>query len=547
MKRRGYISPLIETQRNFELAFYGYSEGKHSRSTVRKFEASLTDQLERLLYAYTNESWHTSEYKIQEIQERKKRVLGKLPVADHVMQWGACMHVEPLLCNTYIRRSCACVKGRGTHDFVNLLRKALQDPEDTYYYVQLDAHHYFQHIRHDLMKQAIRRKIKDSKLLNFLDEIVESYHQGLPLGIKISQILANFFLYRFDWDIGKVFHILKDPEKMNYWCSRYITDCFMTCRTQAQADELAKGVDYLEKKFKQYVEDGLSLHYFRFADNMVILHKDKTFLHLVTQMAIMILARDYYIDVNMDYNVRPVYAGGIDVCGYVSFHTHRRLRKRNKVELCKDVAKWRKKGLSPEEIRIKCASRIGFASHADCKNLFRKLDINMEKRLGTVIKNRKVNIPFKGMRFDQKKMFSEIVCKAGFPEDNFKILLVDYVIEDSKVEKEDVIVEVPDGNGGTRSEKRTRAKKCLVIRYKRILNTHIQPTLDGNEEVKYEFEKERDKDGKLTGRDAEWYSYTGSTVMLEQVDNDFTKEDLPCTTVITEFANKMNKKFYKFT
>ena len=280
---------------------------------------------------------------------------------------------------------------------------------------------------------------------------------------------------------------------------------------------------------------------------MVILHKDKTFLHLVTQMAIMILARDYYIDVNMDYNVRPVYAGGIDVCGYVSFHTHRRLRKRNKVELCKDVAKWRKKGLSPEEIRIKCASRIGFASHADCKNLFRKLDINMEKRLGTVIKNRKVNIPFKGMRFDQKKMFSEIVCKAGFPEDNFKILLVDYVIEDSKVEKEDVIVEVPDGNGGTRSEKRTRAKKCLVIRYKRILNTHIQPTLDGNEEVKYEFEKERDKDGKLTGRDAEWYSYTGSTVMLEQVDNDFTKEDLPCTTVITEFANKMNKKFYKFT
>ena len=154
------------------------------------------------------------------------------------------------------------------------------------------------------------------------------------------------------------------------------------------------------------MEDGLSLHYFRFADNMVILHKDKTFLHLVTQMAIMVLARDYYIDINKDWNVRPVYAGGIDVCGYVSFHTHRRLRKRNKVELCKDVSRWRKKGLSPEEIRIKCASRIGFASHADCKNLFRKLDINMEKRLGTVIKNRRVNIPFKGMRFDQKKMFS---------------------------------------------------------------------------------------------------------------------------------------------
>lgn len=546
MKRRGYISPLIETQRNFELAFYGYSEGKHSRVSVRKFEAELTNQLERLLYAYKNESWHTSEYKIQEIQERKRRVLGKLPVADHVMQWAACLHVEPLLCNTYIRRSCACVKGRGTHDFVNLLRKALQEHYGTYYYVQLDAHHYFQHVCSNLMKDTVRRKIKDAKLLRFLDEIIGSYHQGLPLGIKISQILANFFLYRFDYAVASVFNILADSEKMEYWSGRYITDCLITCRTQEQANELAKGVRYLEHKFRGFIEEGLMCNYFRFADNMVIVHRDKTFLHLVTEMAIMVLARDYYIDVNKDWNVRPVYAGGIDVCGYVSYHTHRRLRKRNKVELCREVAKWRKRGLSPEEIRIKCASRIGFASHADCKNLLRKLDINMEKRLGTVIKNRKVNIPFKGMRFDQKKMFSEIVCKAGFPEDNFKILLIDYVIEDSKVEKEDVIVEVPDGNGGTRSEKRTRAKKCLVIRYKRIINTHIQPTLDG-EEVKYEFEKERDKDGKLTGRDAEWYSYTGSTVMLEQVDNDFTKEDLPCATVITEFTNKMNKKFYKFT
>ena len=547
MKRRGYISPLIETQRNFELAFYGYSESKHSRITVRKFESNLPSHIDRLLYAYQNELWHTSEYKIQEIQERKKRVLGKLPVEDHVMQWAACMHIEPLLCNTFIRRSCACVKKRGTHDFVNLLRSALQDHESTYYYVQLDAHHYFQHIRHDLMRDTIRRKIKDAKLLRFLDEIVESYHQGLPLGIKISQILANFFLYRFDYDVGAVFHIKDDPDKMEYWCSRYITDSFVTCRTRAQADELDKGVAYLAEKFRGYVDAGLSIHYSRFADNIIILHKDKTFLHLVTQMAIMVLARDYCIDVNKDWNVRPVYAGGIDVCGYVSYHTHRRLRKSNKVELCRDVAKWRKKGLSPEEIRIKCASRIGFASHADSKNLLRKLDINMEKRLGTVIKNRKVNIPFKGMRFDQKKMFSDIVCKAGFPEDNFKILLVDYVIEDSKVEKEDVIVEVPDGNGGTRSEKRTRAKKCLVIRYKRIINTYIQTTLEGEEEVQYEYEKERDKDGNLTGRDAEYYSYTGSTVMLEQVDNDFTKEDLPCATVITEFANKLNKKFYKFT
>ena len=115
------------------------------------------------------------------------------------------------------------------------------------------------------------------------------------------------------------------------------------------------------------------------------------------------------------------------------------------------------------------------------------------------------------------------------------------------MEKEDVIVQVPDGNGGTRTERLIQAKKCLVIRYKRIIHTITTYDENGEERESYEFEKALDKDGNPTARDAEYYSYTGSTVMLEQAGNDFTKEDLPCPTVITEFSNRLNKKFYKFT
>lgn len=265
-------------------------------------------------------------------------------------------------------------------------------------------------------------------------------------------------------------------------------------------------------------------------------------------MAIMILSRDYYVTVNGDWGVRPVDVDGCDVVGYVFFHDHILLRKRNKKALCREVAKLRKRGLSPEEIRLKCASRIGFAVHANANNLLRKLDINMEKRLGNVIKNRKVNIPFSGMRYEQKRTFSEIVCKDGQDETPFKIMLVDFKEDDSTIEKETVIVQVPDGNGGTRSESQMRPKKRLAIRYKRIVNTVVSKTVDGEDEETYEFEKEIDKKtGKPTGRDAEWYSYTGSTVLLDQAGNDFTQEDLPCPTVITEFTNKQGKKFLKFT
>lgn len=546
MKRKGHISPHIETKRNYELAFDGFSEHKKARITVRKFEEDLDGNLAALLEAYLTESWHTSPYTDERIFDRKSRIISKLPIKDHVQQWASCLHVEPLLCDTFIRKSCSCVKGRGTHDFVNLLRKDLNSSyEDTYYFVQLDIHHFFPNINHELMKTSLRAKIKDPKLLRFLDEFIDSYPSGLPLGVKISQILANYFLASFDRLAIRVFDILADPDKFAYWCGRYVSHHIHIAGRDNEA-ELCKGASFLKSRFRKYVKQGLK-YYSRFADNIVILHKDKAFLHLVTEMAIMILARDYLLPVNKSWNVRPVHAGGIDVCGYVSFHDHRLLRKRNKKDLCRQVARLRKKGFSPEEIRLRCASRIGFALHANSRNLLRKLNINMEKRLGAVIKNRKVQIPFKGMRFDQKKAFADLVCKEGQEEQDYKILLMDYTVEDSKVEKEDVIVTVDDGNGGTRQEKRTRPKKCLVIRYKRILETIIEPTEDDEENETYIFEKAKNKDGSETDKDAEFYSFTGSTVMLEQALSDFQKEDLPCPTVIKEFTNKMNKKFYKFT
>lgn len=546
MKRRGYISPHIETRENFEAAFRGFAEDKESRENVRRFAANLEANLEELLSEYRNESGQTSPYQDEEIFEPKRRIISKLPTRDHVRQWAVLLQIEKFLCDTYIRRSCSCVKGRGTHDFVNLLREELyKDPDGTRYFVQLDVHHYFPNIDHALMQDRVRDKIKDPKLLRFLDEFICSLPQGLPLGVKLSQILANFFLAPFDYDAINLFGVASDADKMAYWRERYITDSFLTCRTQAQADELAKGVAYMSAKFDRFARQPIK--YFRFADNIVMLHEDKTFLHLVTEMCIMVLARDYLLEVNRSWNVRPVWSGGIDVCGYVSYQTHRSLRKRNKKALCRQVAKCKKKGMSPEETRKACASRIGFALHANAHNLLRKLDINMEKRLGKVIKTRRANIPFKGMRYDQKRPFTDLVCKSEADEDRYKIMLLDYAIEDSKVETEDYFAEVTKEDGSIRQEKRTRPKKCLVIRYKKIIQVQSRLIADGKEEETYIYEQERDKDGNPTGRDAEYYSYTGSSVMLDQAEKDFTKDDLPCPTVIMEQVNKQNKKFYKFT
>lgn len=457
MKRKGYLSEKIESPENFKKAFRGYSRGKHHRDAVKHFEEHLDDNLSLLLQSYANSSHHTSPYIKKEVYEPKRRVIHKSPVKDHVIQWAALLPVESWLMDTYYYRSPACVPGKGTHFFIRKEMKELCScsQEEVYYHVQLDIHHYFPNINHDIMKRRYRDKIKDPKLLHFLDEFVDSSPQGLVLGVKLSQLLSGLYLAPFDRLALRCFDIGADSDKFHYWQNRYVTDCFLTCRSPQQAAELAKGIAYLNAKFDRFVRQGL-IHYSRFADNIVIKHADKTFLHIITELAVLTLARDFLLQVNRSYNIRPTWMGN-DLCGYVMFHDHILLRKRNKQSLCRQIAKLRKKGLTDEEIRLKCASRWGFAIHADTKHLLKKL--NMEKRLGAVIKNRKKKAPFDGMTVDQKLSIEEIIC-VGDDESDKLIQLIDYKIEDSVIEKTE------DG----------KPKQRIAIRYRMIDHIEFQST-----------------------------------------------------------------------
>lgn len=512
MKRKGHISKRVATQRNFEDAFWGYSEGKHGRYEVQRFESNLKDNLQNLLNAYVARSWRTSPYTSKEVFKPKHRIVQKSKVDDHVIQWASMLPEERWLQDTFYNRSPACVLGRGTHYYVRQEVAELRtfSQNELYYFVQLDIHHYFLNINHDLMKSRLREKLKDPVLLYLWDEFIDSF-PGLVLGVKLSQLLSGLFLAPFDWLALKCFGIGNDVEKFHYWQNRYVTDCFLTCRTNEQAAELSKGVAYLKRKFSGFVREGL-LHYSRFADNIVIKHEDKVFLHLMVELAIVTLSRDFLLNVNKNWNVRPTWMGN-DLCGYVFFHDHLRLRKRNKKALCRQVAKLRKKGYSERDIRLKSASRAGFAYHADARNLLKSL--NMEKRLGTVIKNRKKKAPFEGMTAEQKMSVEEIICYENSNENEKLIQLIDYKVDDSVIEKND------DGT----------PKRRIAIRYKRI--DHIE-NVDAEEPT-------------YVWGDKEYYSFSGSKVMIDQAEQDFSKEDLPLATVIKEFVNKQRKKFYKFT
>ena len=324
MKRIGYLFDKVCDLDNLRLAEINAGAGKGSRKEVAQFRANLEQNLSELRDELVNKTYHTSAYTCFIKHEPKERVIFKLPYRDRVVQWAIMQVLVPIWTPRFTRDTYACISGRGVHSLLRRLRKDLQnDPDGTIFCYKIDIRKFYPSITHSILKEVIRKRIKDPDLLWLLDDIIDSA-DGVPIGNYISQYFANLYLAELD-------HIAKEQ-----WHIKY---------------------------------------YYRYADDIVILSDSKEFLHGIHSKIVQYLAEHRRLELKPNYQIFPVEARGIDFVGYVVRHEYCLARKRNKKALCKIVAKLRKKGLTNEEIRLRVASRLGFIVHADSKHLIEILGV----------------------------------------------------------------------------------------------------------------------------------------------------------------------------
>lgn len=529
-----------ETEKNVRDAFEKYATGKHKRAGVREYEADLDENVRLVLADIINETFVPQGYTEADIFDKKHRRLAKAPVRDHHTEAAAVLPYEQQIYDKISWRAPAVRPGMGTHGFFRDVRNDLYrcSQKELYYYITLDIHHYFPQMDHSVLKREVDNKFKKGKLRNLIYKVIDSYLQGAPLGIKIAQLFGMIDLADFDRRAERFFNIADDPERLSYWTSRYIAEKIMTASSPEDGKLLEQGSLFLAARFQRFAREGLR-HYYRFVDNFLVMHEDKTFLRIVRELIIMFLTRDYLFQINPDHNVRSTWMG-IRLCGYVFYHEHTDISKLNKQNLARKVHHLQKKGLDEEQIRIRLSSQFGFVKHADTTHLFKIL--GMEKTLGKIINRRRVRPPFKGMSPEQKVSFSSIVNKNEVGGGKIKILLTDYVVQDSRIEKNTVTVSIPDSEGNDQQITKTVPGKVIAIRFKKIVKT-----FEMNGEESYVFEKKKDQDGNPMEEDAEYYTFSGSRIMIDQALNDFTPDDLPCPTVIQQFQGKDGKTYTKFT
>lgn len=319
MKRIGNIFKDICTLDNLHLAYTKARKGKGRRYGVRLFKKNLEVNLQQLQRELIEGTYRTSEYDVFTILDPKERIVYRLPFRDRVVHHAIMNLLEPIWVSVFITNSYACIKGRGIHGVVRHIKRDLKDADGTAYCLKLDIRKFYPSIDHDVMKQIIRRKIKDVRLLYLLDEIIDSA-PGVPIGNYLSQFFANLYLSYFD-------HWLKEEKRVKY--------------------------------------------YYRYADDIVILGPNKEYLHgLFTDIDTYLRDR-LRLEVKGNYQVFPVDARGIDFVGYVFRHTHILMRKSIKKRFCRKAASLNKKNLTAREYRQRIAPWLGWAKHCNSKHLLK--------------------------------------------------------------------------------------------------------------------------------------------------------------------------------
>ena len=233
----------IFTYHNLYLAHIKAKKSKLWKKEVIEFELNKCEELRKLYEQLNNYTYKVSSYKTFIIYEPKQRRVDAISYKDRVVQ--TCFvdnYLTPLLEKHLIYDNAACRKNKGTDFARKRLRKFICESSKKYnnlYVLRYDIHHYFESIDHQILKDKLRKIIKDDKIFEFVYMLIDSFEiekgKALPLGNRTSQLFALYYLDTFD-------RIIKERYSIKYY-SRYMDDGVIIYNDKNKLKELFKELE----------------------------------------------------------------------------------------------------------------------------------------------------------------------------------------------------------------------------------------------------------------------------------------------------------------
>ncbi len=287
MKR--YNGKNMEDRELIRLAIKQAARNKKNRAEVQRVLSDIEGHTEIILRMIREEKFTPTPYRVFEVVDgisgKRRAVSCPAFFPDQILHWVSILASEEIFMRGMYEYTCGSVPKRGIHYGRKALKRWMEtDRKNTKYCAKLDITKFYPSIDHNALKAALRKRIKDRKLLWLFDTIIDSTEKGLPIGNYTSQWLANFLLQDLDHKIKEQMHIV------HYM--RYMDDMVLfganKKKLHAAVREIAKElaplglklkanwqifrVDYIDKKGKRRGRD-IDFMGFRFYRDKIVMRK----------------------------------------------------------------------------------------------------------------------------------------------------------------------------------------------------------------------------------------------------------------------------------
>ncbi len=290
---------------------------------MQQFQLRLMENILDLHYELKNKTYKHSAYEHFVITDPKPRDIHKASVRDRLLHHAIHRVLYPYFDNLFMTNSYSCRLNKGNHKAVDMFRAyafvASANHTKSLWVLKCDVKRFFASVDHTVLKSLLKEHIDNVNTNWLLEEVIDSFQtksqKGLPLGNLTSQLLVNIYLNELD--------------------------------------------QYIKRVLK-------AKHYIRFADDFVILNRDRKFL----ESSLIEIERFLFDKLKLEIHPNKVFiktlASGVDFLGWVHFQDHRIPRAATRRRIARGVTS------NIGKVGV-VQSYMGLLSHGNTNKLKRRL------------------------------------------------------------------------------------------------------------------------------------------------------------------------------
>ena len=220
MKRKNNLYQEICKIENIILAFNEVCRNTKNKKKVQNYKQYKSIYISRIFNVLNNKNYKVGKYNIFTIYEPKERRIVSQNLQDKVINHLVARYIlYPAIMPCLIDQNVASRKGKGTRkglEYASIYNTKCKIKYKNYYILKFDISKFFASIDQEILKEKIKKRIKDKDALDIVFKIIDSEEQGLWIGSMTSQCLAIFYLNDLD-------HFIKEKLKIKYYI-RYQDD-----------------------------------------------------------------------------------------------------------------------------------------------------------------------------------------------------------------------------------------------------------------------------------------------------------------------------------